>query len=300
MKQNTTPDLESLACFLAAASRTSFRAAAEHVHLSPAAFGERIKRLELELGARLFLRTTRSVRLTPAGERLVPAARALLSAAGNLRAAVEDTTEAPFELLIGTRYELGLSWLVPALGELAEDAPARRVHLYFGDSDALLEGVSRGRIDAAITSVRLVTSGLEYAPLHEERYVLAGSPTLLRRCPLARPEHAAAHTLLDARADLPLFRYFLDAAPPEPAWAFGRHEYLGTIAAIRARALEGAGVAVLPEYFLAEDLRAKRIARLFPRLELASDWFRLIWRAGHPRAAELRRLGDSLRRRPLR
>ena len=72
-------DLESLRCFEAAAVRLSFRAAANQVGLSPAAFSERIRRLEDELGVSLFARTTRRVKLTPAGERLLPQARKALT-----------------------------------------------------------------------------------------------------------------------------------------------------------------------------------------------------------------------------
>src|SRR3982751_1647329 len=110
------PDLESLRCFDAAATHLSFRVAARAVALSPAAFGERIKRLEDQLAAPLFARTTRRVALTPAGHRLVAQARRVLDEANKCRrVALDDAAAVPFELTIGTRFELGLSWLVPAL-----------------------------------------------------------------------------------------------------------------------------------------------------------------------------------------
>ncbi|MFO0728167.1 MAG: LysR family transcriptional regulator [Myxococcota bacterium] len=297
---NTGLDLDSLRCFVAAATRASFRSAASAVHLSPAAFGDRIRRLEDGLGAQLFTRTTRSLRLSEAGERLLPTAKRVLEGVAEIPSAVHGDRETPYSLLVGTRYELGLSWLVPALAALERDQPGRQIHLYFGDSDALLAQVAAERIDAALTSVRLTLSGLEYAPLHEERYVFVAAPALVKAHPLRRPEDAARHTLLDSSRELPLFRYLLDALPPEPAWTFGREEHLGTIAAIRARALAGAGVAVLPEYFVREELRRKKLVRLFKETRLSSDWFRLIWRAGHPRAPALRRLADALQRMPLR
>src|SRR6187549_2541817 len=111
------PDLESLRCFDAAATHLSFRVAARTVALSPAAFGERIKRLEEQLGAPLFERTTRRVTLTPAGERLVPQARRVLDEARRcLQSARDETAPAPYDLTVGTRFELGISWLTPALG----------------------------------------------------------------------------------------------------------------------------------------------------------------------------------------
>ncbi|MEZ4468787.1 MAG: LysR substrate-binding domain-containing protein [bacterium] len=113
-------------------------------------------------------------------------------------------------------------------------------------------------------------------------------------------DDARRHTLLDAFADLPLFRYLLDARPAADAWGFRGTELLGTIAAIRARALAGKGVAVLPAYFVAADLAAGRLRAVLPDHPLQQDWFRLIWRRGHPLADELRALAEELRGFPLR
>jgi len=75
------PDLESLRCFAQAARQQSFRRGAKACALSPAAFGERIRRLEDQLGAPLFTRTPRRLALTPEGERLLPRAQRLLDEA---------------------------------------------------------------------------------------------------------------------------------------------------------------------------------------------------------------------------
>lgn len=294
------PDLESLRCFEAAAAHRNFRIAAESVALSPAAFSDRIRRLEEVLGARLFERSTRRVALTPAGERLLPQARRCLEEARRCALAVSGRAAPPFALTIGTRYELGMSWLVPALAELRAARPERTLHLYFGDGTDLIDRTLRGRLDACVASLRLTRADLEYAPLHEERYAFVAAPCLLSARPLARPEAARDHVLLDVHADLPLFRYFLDARPGHEVWAFGGREYLGTVAAIRHRLLEGAGVAVLPRYFVAADLAAGTLVEPHPDAALQSDAFRLVWRHDHPLADELRALGDALRQRPLR
>ncbi|HVK82475.1 MAG TPA: LysR family transcriptional regulator [Kofleriaceae bacterium] len=295
------PDLESLRCFEAAATHLSFRVAASAVALSPAAFGDRIKRLEEHLAAPLFVRTTRHVALTPAGHRLLGHARRVLAEAARCRDVVHDAVAAsPFELTLGTRFELGLSWLTPSLRELAEARPERTLHLVFGDSNDLLARARNALVDAVITSARLTASGVAYELLHDEDYAFVGSARLVRAHLLTRAAHAGAHVLLDLAADLPLFRYFIDAVGRREAWTFRKVELLGTIGAIRLRALHGAGVAVLPRYFIEPDLRAGRLVRLLPRVPLQTDSFRLIWRAGHPREAELRALADELRRIPLR
>lgn len=301
MLPNDPLDLASVRCFLAAVESDSFRAAAERVHLSPAAFGERVKRLEDELGVVLFERTTRTIRLTDAGERFAVAAESLFDQERQAREAARDPERtAPFELLIGTRYELGLSWLVPALGTLSSERPERTIHFYFGDSSDLLRRLGAQEIDALVSSYRVSEVGLEYAPLHDEAYVFVATAKYLEKNPLRNASDAPNHVLIDAHPDLPLFRYFLDAIPAEPAWSFRRIERMGTIAAIRKRVLAGAGVAVLPEYFVRADLSAKRMKRLIPKVKLRQDVFRLIWRAGHPRDREFRRLAATLKDLPLR
>lgn len=295
------PDLESLRCFDAAATHLSFRIGAQAVALSPAAFGDRIKRLEQQLEVPLFARTTRRVALTPAGLRLLPQARRVLDEAARCTRVVhEQDLAVPFALTVGTRFELGLSWLTPALPRLQARRPERTVHLVFGDSPELLARVRNGVLDAAVTSARLTAGGLSYDKLHDEDYVFVASAKRVRRHALARAEHAQHHTLIDLAPDLPLFRYFLDALRTQGVWSFAGVEYLGTIGAIRMRVLQGAGVAVLPRYFVAPDLRARRLVRLLPSVELQRDAFRLVWRTGHPREASLRELAAELARMPLR
>jgi LysR family transcriptional regulator, glycine cleavage system transcriptional activator len=290
-------DVDSLRCFDAVAATLSFRAGAARVHLSPAAFSDRIRRLEEDLGAPLLRRTTRQVALTAAGQRLLPLVRETLTGIDRLRAAVRQTDRPPpYQLTIGTRYELGLSWLCPALGPLSRSHPERTLHLFNGDSPDLMRRLERGELDAVVASVRLTSPRLAYAALHTEEYAFVSSTRCLRR-----RADAAALTLVDVSADLPLFRYFLDALPDAEPWPFARTEYMGGIGNIRHRLLEGENrVGVLPRYFIARDLDARRLVPLLPGVRPRSDAFRLIWRAGHPREPDFRALAAELRARPLR
>jgi DNA-binding transcriptional LysR family regulator len=290
-------DLDSLRCFEVAATTLNFRAASARVYLSPAAFSDRLRRLEEELGVPLFERTTRKVTLSEAGRRLLPLARELLEGEARLKAVGKEPSKAaPFELFVGTRYELGVSWLCPALNELSRLRPERTVHLYNGDTPDLLQRLERGDVDAIVASMRLTSPNLTYAALHpEEDVFVSARPGLLRR------EHASAHTLVDVSRDLPLFRYFLDVLPDAEPWPFAKVEYLGGIGNIRRRLLDGEQrVAVLPKYFCREDLAKRRLVRLLPAVQLKSDSFRLVWRRDHPRQAEMLELAEALRARPLR
>ena len=79
------------------------------------------------------------------------------------------------------------------------------------------------------------------------------------------------------------------------------NRYMGGIASVRHRLLGGDGrVAVLPTFFIKDDLAKRRLTRLLPRVNLAADSLRLIWRSNHPRQAELLALAHDLRELPLR
>ncbi|HZX97055.1 MAG TPA: LysR family transcriptional regulator [Myxococcales bacterium] len=289
------PDLDSLRCFDAAARRLSFAAAARDVALSPPAFTARIRQLEDALGAKLFRRQHRRVELTQAGQRLLPQARRTLDDAVRcMTLARDESSPEPYELTIGTLYEVGLQWLVPSLSRLRLSRPERSLHLVFGDSPDLLRGVREGTLDAAVTSARISDAVFQHIALHEARFALVAAPALIRRNPLLAAPDARNHVLLDVRAELPLFRYFSDAQPPSAVWAFSRIERLGTVGAIAVRLLCEAGVAVMPIAFIRRHLESGRLVQLFPEVELRTDQFRLVWPREHQRERELRELAADL------
>jgi len=297
---DSLPSLEALRCFSEAARLLNFRAAARAVGLTPAALGQRIRQLEDLLDARLFHRTTRTVTLTEEGLALLPYAQATLDAAADcVRAGRGEVGPPPMELTLGTRHELGLSWVMPLLPRLRKAQPGLTLHVYFGSGPDLVHRVRSLQIECAVTSTHLSDPKLDAVRLHEERYVFVGAPKLLRQTPLVGPEDAAGHTLIDVTPDLALFRYLRDG-PGAPELHFGKVLRMGTIAAIRQLVLRGEGVAVLPEYFVQPDLEAERLVRLFPDAQLQSDYFRLVFRADDPRRAVYERIAEVMLQEPLR
>jgi DNA-binding transcriptional LysR family regulator len=295
------PSIDSLRCFTAAAKLLNFRAAARSVALTPAAFGQRIKQLEEQLGTSLFQRTTRSVRLTESGLALLPAAeRCLVAAADCVRSgAAGSRSLAPMDVTIGTRHELGLSWILPQLDALTKTQPWLRLHLYFGSGTDILMRVRSMEIECAITSSRLTDPKLDSLRLHREDYVFVGAAALLEKKPLEKPKHADQHTLLDTDVGLSLFRYFRDAPGGGDHLHFGSVVRLGTIEAIRLRLLAQAGVAVLPEYLVRKDIAAGRLAKILPNVTLISDWFRLIFRDDDPRRSIYEQMAKQMSEVPL-
>jgi DNA-binding transcriptional LysR family regulator len=295
------PSLDSLQCFELAARLLNFRKAARAIGLTPAAFGQRIQKLEDQLGAKLFTRTTRSVHLTDAGTALLePASRCLRVAEETLRAARGDKAPAPMDLILGTRHELGVSWILPQIDRLEKARPWMHLHLYFGSGPDLLLRVRTMEVDCAVTSSRFTDPKLDSFRLHREDYVFCGSAVVLETNPLRRPEDAKRHTLLDISADVPLFRYWKDAPRGGDRLHFRRAVWLGSIEPIHQRMLAGAGVGVLPEYLVRGDLKSGRLIRIFPAIEPLHDYFRLVFRGDDPRRPVFEGLARLLVEKPLR
>ncbi|WP_328535958.1 LysR family transcriptional regulator [Streptomyces sp. NBC_00344] len=138
-------ELRQLTYFVTVAEELHFGRAAERLHIVQSAVSQQIRRLERELGAELFDRSPRHVRLTGAGERLLPEARDVLAAADRARAAVAP----PAKLLrLGTSNGLG-AHLDRVLAAFADLAPDTVVELRSGPTAERLEQVAEGRLDAS-------------------------------------------------------------------------------------------------------------------------------------------------------
>jgi DNA-binding transcriptional LysR family regulator len=290
------PSVESLRCFHSAAHHLNFRRAAGEVGLTPTAFSERIRRLEEELDCALFARTTRRVELTARGEALLPVAERALTSVEACARAVRDGGMIHTRLKVGTRFELGLSWLIPAFIELERRKPHLSIDSYFGSGDDIVDRLERGLVDCAVTSAPLARDAWHGEVLHPESYEFVGAAALVRERPLRRVSDARVHTLLDIDETLPLARYLLSA---EPGLEFDQVRACGVGAAIAQRVLAGAGVAVLPTYMIRAELASRALVRLLPKVRLLSDSFRLLYRKGHRFEDGLRELAAFLRRRPL-
>ncbi|AKU93721.1 Transcriptional regulator, LysR family [Labilithrix luteola] len=267
--------------------------------LTPAAFGQRIRQLEGELGDVLFERNTRSVRLSVAGLSLLPRAQRAIAAVEDCASVVKSKREMPaMDLVIGTRHELGLSWLLPQVDALQAAYPFLDIHLYFGSGADLLNRVRNAEIDCAVSSMPIADPKIEAIRIHREDYLFVGAPSLLARKPFRTASDAAHHTLVDSNDSLPLFRYWREAAKGEPL-TFRRLARFGTIEAIRQRVVDGAGVGVLPSYLLDEDLRHKRLKVILPKVVPLHDWFRLGFRADDGRRSVFENLAKSMATVPL-
>ncbi|MCC4314768.1 LysR family transcriptional regulator [Streptomyces malaysiensis] len=143
-------ELQQMRYVIAVAETNSFTRAAERCLVVQSALSHQIARLEKELGARLFERTSRRVWLTPAGEAFLPAARQCLDAAERAAAEVAAAVgEVRGRLAVGLIPTVTAVDIPGALRDFRERYPHVRIRLRVGASDDLVEQVKEGAIDVA-------------------------------------------------------------------------------------------------------------------------------------------------------
>ena len=167
-------ELRQLRYFVAVAEDLHFRRAAERLHVAQPAVSEQVRKLELDLGVRLFERTHRSVALTDAGLAFLDEARRVLRQTDVARQAARGATErAAMRLRIGYLPEALPAAVPRALRQLTASLPAVQVDLESAPAWRLVDDVRRRRLDAAITSLPAPTNGLRALPLGEQKAVVA-------------------------------------------------------------------------------------------------------------------------------
>ncbi|MFS1303578.1 LysR family transcriptional regulator [Streptosporangium longisporum] len=143
-------ELQQMRYVVAVAETSNFTRAAERCLVVQSALSHQIARLERELGAKLFERTSRRVRLTPAGAAFLPAARQALEAADRARAEVAAATgEIRGRLAVGAIPTVAAVDLPTALKRFHLLHRQVRISLRSGASEELIEGVRQGTLDAA-------------------------------------------------------------------------------------------------------------------------------------------------------
>jgi DNA-binding transcriptional LysR family regulator len=166
-------ELRHLRYFVAVAEDLHFRKAAERLHVAQPAVSEQVRKLEQELGVKLFNRSQRSVALTTAGAALLEEARHVLRHAKVAQQAARNAGDrATTRLRIGYLPDSLPASVPRALRLLAASAPSVEVDLTTGESLRLIEDVRARRLDAVVTSLPAPTSGLRVTALGEQGAVV--------------------------------------------------------------------------------------------------------------------------------
>nr|WP_316642247.1 LysR family transcriptional regulator [uncultured Roseateles sp.] len=258
--------LKRMAVLAAVVQHRSFGAAARALGTSTSAVSQQIRALERDMGVTLLHRSTRSLQLTPAGERFHEGCAAMVEAARNAQAQLLHLRDAPegelrIAATVGFARHVG-----PALAPLLAANPGLSLHMEVEDRHTdLLDA----RIDLAIRFGRLPDSGWVAQRLGQQQVAVYGAPAYLaRRGAPTRPEDLATHDWLgiadSTQAPRPLS--FLDAsgraAPVKLALRASSNNQL----TVQQLCEAGLGLATLGSSDVAE---ARAAGRLIP---LLSDW----------------------------
>lgn len=172
-------ELQQMRYVVAVAETNSFTRAAERCLVVQSALSHQIARLEKELGARLFERTSRRVRLTPAGAAFLPAALQCLDAAERAVAEVAAAVgEVRGRLAVGLIPSVAAVDIPNALHDFHQQYPDVRISLCVGASEELTEQVREGALEVAFLGLPATArpEGVDAFELARDRLVAVVAP----------------------------------------------------------------------------------------------------------------------------
>jgi DNA-binding transcriptional LysR family regulator len=282
-------ELRQLSYFVAVAEECHFTRAAKRLHVAQSGLSASVRALERELGAELFVRNTRQVRLTPAGAALLAEARRTLAASDACAAAVAAVQGLlRGTLAIGSLQCLHVVHLPAVLAGFVSAHPGLDVELRQGGSGELTSLVAQGKLDVAFVSRpaaspdEVVVTSLATEPL-----VLACAPGHA----LASAERVSPSSLTGER--------FVDFAPD-----WGTRDLVDSVVGTRHVALEvtdvhslldlvacDLGVALVPQSFSVKTDRVRFIGLADP----VPRWETVTVTANPPSAAAVALVADVRR-----
>lgn len=170
-------DFDQLTTFIEVATQGNFSRAGEKVLRSQPAVSAQIRQLENEYGEKLFDRTKKSVRLTPAGELLFDYAQRLLALRNeSLRAIADHGGETRGVLSIGANETTFLYVLPEILGQYRRQFPRVRTSIYRNFSQKVLEKVEDGAIELGVVTLPIKTPSLKVMRLFRDPLIWIAAP----------------------------------------------------------------------------------------------------------------------------
>ena len=250
------PSLNGLRAFDAAARHLSFTRAAAELNVTQTAISHQIRRLEAQLGARLFVRRNRALLLTREAQGYLPAVR---TAFEDLRRATARLQRADRDelLTVSTTASLAAKWLVTRVATFQDAHPTVEVRI---TTSTHLVDFQREEVDMAVRYGRGHWPGLRAQWLMAEDIFPVCSPSLLQGSrPLRCPEDLAHHTLLHASVSREDWRLWLTAAGLPVSLALRRGlNFDQSFMALQA-AMDGLGVALGRTRLAERDVAAGRL-----------------------------------------
>ncbi len=227
--------------------------AADQLNITQSALSHQIKGLEDQTGVELFVRRSKPLRLSAAGERFLRTAERVLPEIANLEAEFDGLREGSAgRLHIAIECHACFDWLLPVLEQFRRAWADVDVDIRPGLAFTALDALEREAVDLVISSDPEEADGITFAPLFDYSpvFVAAANHPLADKA-YVTPEDFRGETLLTYPVDrsrLDVFSMLLEPAGVEPA-AIRQVELTEMILLLVA---SGRGVAVLPDWVLRE------------------------------------------------
>ena len=279
------------------AQTQSLSEAARQLDLTPSAVSARLKRIEEELGVRLVERTTRSLRLTPEGERFMQTCDTMSSTWSRGQSMLrQDARSVEGRIHIAAPTDTSSQFLAQWIGEYINANPRLAVTLRVGDR---MHDLPREAVDIAVRYGELDDSSMISRLLVKaRRYVVASPEYLQRSAPLLCPADLVNHRCLA----------WLTRDQPKAQWSFvsptGTAETVtvkpalcGDSLLVRQWAVRGDGVAYKASVDVAADIRAGRLVRLLAEYDGEAVPISAVMPSGRFVPGRVRAMVDHLARR---
>lgn len=275
-------DLDVLRTFLAVYRFRSITRAAASIHLSQPAVSQQVKALESDVGGPLFHRLARGVAPTERAHHLARAVAPHLDAlAGLADVSRSDSRHPRRALYLGGPAEFLTVHAMPILAPLIATGLLIRARL--GLSTDLLEALASRELDLVIATAHARHDGIAMEPLYQEELVLVASPLWQQRLGVEKLLPGGSNALLD----VPLLAYAEDLPIIRRYWRLVFQETPAAVAvmivadlrALRAAAVAGCGLTVLPRYLCHDELVAGRLVDLVQPAEPPRNTLYLAWRS---------------------
>lgn len=262
--------ISAMRTFLKVVDVNGFARAAEQLHLSPARVTRHVSELESHLGVRLLQRSTRRIALTDVGSRYADGCRALLSDLER----IESGAMVQSSRISGDLHVVVLGSLMsPELGALFADFQERHadvsLHISLTESEVDLLG---GGFDVGIVADRMITSiSLVSRTLIKSPLVAVASPAYLMSTQMPqRPADLAEHRIITHAARGKTFRW-IDERGANHGVHIDACFSVNSALLQRQIALAGAGIALLPEFTIANDVRIGTLTRVLGEYRIEND-----------------------------
>lgn len=283
------PPLTALKAFEAAARHLSFTRAAEELHVTQAAVSHQVKALEDFLGQPLFMRLTRALELTPAGESYAPVIKEAFETIERATRRLMEDQDSQGVLNVSVSPTFLSRWLIPRLPAWQESHPEIELRLV---STPRLADFVRDGVDVAIRHGRGIWPGLSARRLFQAKSVPVASPKLIAGPQsLKEPADLSRHVLLHDLVEPDNWRIWLMAAgvkeiEPERGMRFG------TGADAIQAAIEGAGVALARRAIIRRDVEEGRLVIPF-EVPMPKDFaFYVVFPEGSAKRPKVRAFTD--------